>query len=345
MRLRSITPPVMPGLFGAGRGGGPAEIPLQARTLEQLRDGMRVKVDGIPAAGKPGAPSELDSMALARLMQDAAVWHAREGATTVALATVKLHDVWGDRFSEKPWSWLSKIPLIGDRFGGYQAWANFNKRGEGHFQLVDSHSRNLEAGIARMRERPMDQWSTVERNDFLVANATILHELGHLTLKSYDKQQLKAWEKTSTPLDEGLAELVSIEHLPEFMQHEYGVTVTDGDLQLQRAASVYSTYTARLKRLLDLTGAESRDQVVRGARLIASGVDVAERPSALAGMIALKQGAGRAPKQLVDQLTEAIPDYLDDGASNHVMQIVAGMRDAAAGATLATPAFALPAAA
>jgi len=297
-------------------GSSPA-IPLQDRTPQQLRAGLTLDVRG--GEGDSAVP-------LARLMQDAAQWKAGQEHTDPSLATVQLHDKWGDRLAKSPYSWLQKLPVIGDRFAPYQAFSDFDGS-KGHLQLSDSQSTFVEAGIAHLHKEAFNKWNEVDQSSFIEANATILHELGHLTLKNYSTATINEHDHADLGMEEGLAELLSVEELPEFVKHEYGIKMDKLDERLQTTASVYTPYTARMRRLFELSGVDGHKQVLLAARLLSAGVTPAERPAMLASEIAGELAGKNAPKALVDNLAEAIPSYLNDSASNTTMRLVANLRD------------------
>jgi hypothetical protein len=308
----------------------PTLSPLQDRTPAQLQDGLRIKVTGGSGPDQPY---------LARLMQDAADWKATQEDTTPSLGSVKLHDKWGDRLANPPYTWVEKLPVIGSRIGGgYQAVSEFQGSGPsaGHFQISDSQSNVLEAGIAHLRTAPLDTWSEKDRSDFVETNATVLHEMNHLTLKNYDPATIKQWDGDEIGIEEGLAEITGVGEMPQFMHDEYGANMTGLDESLQQTASVYTEYTARLRHLFELAGATTPQQVLDMAHHLTAGVLPDERPQELASMIAKNVSPGTPDPALVNELAAAIPRYSEDRAGLTVMDVVAKLRDGASAAPAGT---------
>ncbi len=123
-----------------------ATTPLQDRTADQLKDGMFVTVRGAGSA----------DLAVARLIQDGAAYMALVADTTVGLATVEINYASADK--------QGALGLA--TFQGTKGW----------FALSQRSTKGLLEGIERLRATPWTGWSESQRQAFVQANETILHE-------------------------------------------------------------------------------------------------------------------------------------------------------------------------
>lgn len=285
---------------------GAALPPLQDRTPEQLRDGMVVTVKG---AGS-------DDIAVARLIQDGAQYMARIAGTTMGLATVELNYRRADQ--------QGALGLA--TFQGTKGW----------FALSTRSTQGLLQGVQRLRTTPWQQWSEAQRQAFVQANATILHEAAHVTLNGYTNADVNAWHRADRSIEEGLSEVATMTNLRGFMREEFGLDVGALTDRIAQSTSAYTRYSERLQRLLGMGTDGTREQLAAAAAWVSDGVRADERVTEIARRIGRALGGPDAPAAIVAEIARTIPGFIaeQNGTRTKLMELQAALVDHRAGRPL-----------
>lgn len=285
----------------------PALPPLQERTPEQLRDGMVVTVRG---AGS-------EDVAVARLVQDGAQYMARIAGTTMGLATVELNHAQADR--------QGALGLA--TFRGTKGW----------FALSTRSTQGLLQGVQRLRTTPWQQWTEAQRQAFVQANETILHEAAHVTLNGYTNADVDAWHRADRSIEEGLSEVATMTNIRGFMREEFGVDIGDLTDRISQSTSAYTRYSERLQRLVGMGTDGSREQLAAAAAFVSDGVRADRRAAEIARRMGLALGGPDAPAVLVAEIARTIPGFVaeQNGTRTKLMELQAALVDHRAGRTMA----------
>jgi hypothetical protein len=282
----------------------PAAIPLHKRTPEQLRDGLVVKV-----AGTTGG----DDLAVARLIQDGTQYIAKVAGTSMGLGSVSVNDTQAD-----------KMQALGiANFVGTSGWFGLSTRSTGG--LVD--------GIKRLRERPFETWTEAQRQDFIQANETILHEAGHVTLPSYSEQAIGEWRRASRPFEEGLTEVVTMSRIVPFMRDEFGIDIAPASDRISQSTSAYTRYSERIRRMLGMGTDGSSSAIAEAASQVADNVPASQRFAAIAQRMSTNLGGPNPPKAIVDEVARTLDPFVAEqaGTRTRLMQLQAALVDHRAG--------------
>ena len=283
--------------------------PLQDRTPEQLRDGMLVTVKG---AGS-------EDVAVARLVQDGAQYMARSAGTTMGLGTVEVNYGAADR--------QGALGLA--TFQGTSGWFALSKRS----------TLGILEGIKRLRSTPWAEWTEAQRQDFVQANETILHESAHVTLDGYSSAQVGAWRSANRDIEEGISEVAAMAHIASFMREEFGIDTTGLTDRITQSTSAYTRFSERLRRLLAMGTDGTSDAVAAAASVISDGVRADRREAEIAARIGANLAGANAPAALVAEIERTIPGFIAEknGTRTKLMELQAALVDAAAGRLTAAP--------
>ncbi|MCB0879509.1 MAG: hypothetical protein KDC46_11105 [Thermoleophilia bacterium] len=283
--------------------------PLQDRTPEQLREGMVVNVRG---AGS-------DDIAVARLIQDGAQYMARQADTTMGLATVEINYAPADR--------QGALGLA--TFQGTKGW----------FALSQRSTKGLLEGIERLRSTTWSEWSEAQRQAFVQANETILHEASHVTLNGYTPGDVTAWHRANRDFEEGLAEAATMTHIVDFMRDEFGVDIAGRTDRITQSTSAYTRFSERIERMLGMGTDGSPAALAAAASTVADHVRADERLPEIARRMGLALGGADAPQELVDEIAATLPGFVAEknGTRTKLMEIQAALVDHAAGHSLDDP--------
>lgn len=280
--------------------------PLQDRTPDQLKDGMLVTVRG---AGS-------EDLAVARLIQDGAQYMARRAGTTMGLATVELNYRRADE--------QGALGLA--TFQGTKGW----------FALSTRSTTGLLEGIDRLRTTEWEDWTEAQRQAFVQANETILHEAAHVTLNGYTQNDVRAWHRASRDIEEGLSEVATMTQIRDFMREEFGVDPGDLTDRISQSTSAYTRYSERLERMLGMGTDGSSAAIAAAAARVSDGVRADERVAELAQRIGTELGGPSAPSQIVAEIAKTIPGFVAEknGTRTKLMELQAALVDHRAGRPL-----------
>lgn len=281
--------------------------PLQDRTPDQLRDGMVVQVRGAGA----------DDFAVARLIQDGAQFMARIAGTTMGLGTVDINYREADR--------QGALGLA--TFQGTTGW----------FALSQRSTRGLLEGIQRLRATPWAEWTEAQRQAFVQANETVLHEAAHVTLNGYTREDVRAWASADRAFEEGLSEVATMTHIGEFMREEFGIDVGDLTNRISQSTSAYTRYSERIQRMLGMGSGGSRDALAAAASFIGDKVRADQRIPELAKLVGRQLGGETAPQAIIDEIARTLPGFVaeQNGTRTKLMELQAALVDHRAGRTIA----------
>jgi hypothetical protein len=288
-------------------------LPLHLRTPEQLRKGLVVNVSGASAGA--------DDLAVARLIQDGAQYIAGNAGTTMGLVDVDVNFQHADD-------------------SGALGLANF-RGAKGWFGLSKRSTVGMVEGIRRLRETPFDKWTEAQRQDFIQANETILHEAGHVTLNGYSENDVNEWRRAARNFEEGLTEIVTMSRIGDFMKSEFGVTVPDQTNRVSQSTSAYTRYTERISRMLSM-GTDGSDAAVAGAAaLVADKVPASKRLSTIAQNISTTLGGPKAPPEITKEIENTLEGFVDEknGTRTRLMQLQAALIDFRSGKPFDLDAF------
>jgi hypothetical protein len=257
----------------------PAPVkPLFERSVAELESGLKVDVLGGAPPEKEGEPEppKLEktwaNLAAARLVQDAADYVATTSGVQPSLAKVYVGDA---KPEHRTWA-------------GY-AWFEGDK---GSFALTKTTSDDLIRGVQMLKDKPFDQWSAHEQSKFASTQETVLHELGHITLPSYDEKTMKSWDyrwRDNHTLEEGLTEIAAQHDLPGFFQHEFGTALPERVADQSRTTSVYRRWTTGLERMFHASGVAEEDYG-RFAKQLGDATYPGSRSGTIAKAIAAQHG-------------------------------------------------------
>lgn len=280
--------------------------PLQDRTPDQLRDGMVVEVKGAGA----------DDFAVARLIQDGAQYMARVADTTMGLAKVDINYKRADDQGA-----LGLATFIGTK---------------GWFALSMRSTKGLLEGIERLRSTPWSDWTEAQRQAFVQANETILHEAAHVTLNAYSRADVDAWHRADRNIEEGISEVATMTAIAGFMRDEFGVDIGDLTNRISQSTSAYTRYSERLQRMLGMGTDGSRDALTAAAAFVSDGVRADQRSAEIARRIGLQLGGADAPQAIVDEVAKTIPGFVVErnGTRTKLMELQASLVDHKAGRAL-----------
>lgn len=284
-----------------------AAPPLQDRTPDQLKEGMVVTVKGAGSA----------DLAVARLIQDGAQYMARVADTTMGLATVEINYKRAD----------DQGALGLATFQGTKGW----------FALSQRSTQGLLQGIERLRSTPWASWTERERQAFVQANETILHEAAHVTLNGYTQADVNAWHSANRDFEEGLSEVATMTHIRDFMQDEFGLDIGDQTNRISQSTSAYTRYSERIQRMLGQGTDGSRDALAAAAALVSDKVRADQRIPEIARRIGLQLGGADAPVAIVAEIAKTLPGFVGEvnGTRTKLMELQAALVDHKAGKPLA----------
>lgn len=284
--------------------------PLQDRTPDQLKDGMVVTVQGAGSA----------DLAVARLIQDGAQFMARIADTTMGLATVEINYKQADK--------QGALGLA--TFQGTKGW----------FALSTRSTQGLLSGIERLRTTPWGDWSEKERQAFVQANETILHEAAHVTLNGYTREDVNAWHSANRAFEEGLSEVSTMTNIRAFMQDEFGVDIGDQTDRISQSTSAYTRYSERLQRMLGMGTDGSPAALAAAAAHVSDKVRADQRANEIARRIGLQLGGPDAPAEIVAEIARTLPGFVaeQNGTRTKLMELQAALVDHKAGKPLANAA-------
>jgi hypothetical protein len=277
--------------------------PLQSRTPEQLKEGLVVNVKGVGS----------EDLAVARLIQDGAQFMARQAGTTMGLTDVTINDRSADR----------QGALGIATFYGNKGW----------FGLSERSTRGVMEGIARLREKPFGEWSEAQRQAFIQANETILHESAHVTLNAYDSGSVNAWRSASRPLEEGISEVATMASIVPFMKEEFGVEVPELSDRISQTTSAYTRYSERIRRLLAMGTDGSPEALRSAAAQVGDAVRADQRQREIARRIGARLAGEKAPEPLVEEIARTIDGFIDErnGTRTKLMELQAALVDVGQG--------------
>jgi hypothetical protein len=280
--------------------------PLQDRTPEQLREGMVVTVKG---AGS-------DDVAVARLIQDGAQYMARIAGTTMGLATVEINYKQADQ--------QGALGLA--TFQGTKGW----------FALSTRSTVGLLEGITRLRTTEWSKWTERERQAFVQANETILHEAAHVTLNGYTREDVDAFHRANRDFEEGLSEVATMTNIRAFMQDEFGVDIGDQTDRISQSTSAYTRFSERISRMLGMGTDGSRDALASAAAFVSDKVRADQRIPEIARRMGLALGGDTAPAAIVAEIAKTLPGFVaeQNGTRTKLMELQAALVDHKAGRTL-----------
>jgi hypothetical protein len=272
---------------------------LQDRTPDQLKEGMVVNVKGAGSS----------DLAVARLIQDGSQYMARVAGTTMGLADVDIN--------YKPADDQKALGLA--TFRGTKGW----------FALSMKSTKGLIEGIERLRSTEWSKWTEAQRQAFVQANETILHEAAHVTLNGYTREDVSAWHNADRSIEEGISEVATMTHIGDFMREEFGVEIGDLTDRISQSTSAYTRYSERLQRLVGMGTDGSRAQVAAGASMVGDGVRADQRTAELARRIGLNLGGETAPQAIVDEIRKTIPGFVaeQNGTRTKLMELQAALVD------------------
>lgn len=281
----------------------PALPPLQERTPEQLKDGMLVTVKGAGSS----------DLAVARLIQDGAQYMARAANTTMGLATVEINYRRAD----------DQKALGLATFQGTKGW----------FALSMRSTKGLLEGIERLRTTKWADWSEAQRQAFVQANETILHEAAHVTLNGYTREDVGAWRTADRNIEEGLSEVATMTHIGAFMREEFGLDIGPLTDRISQSTSAYTRYSERLERLLGMGTDGSRDAIAAAASVVSDGARADQRAAEIARRMGAELGGPDAPVAIVDEIRKTIPGFVaeQNGTRTKLMELQAALVDHKAG--------------
>ena len=284
-----------------------AAPPLQDRTPDQLRDGMVVTVKG---AGS-------DDLAVARDILYGALFMARKANTTMGLATVEINYKRAD----------DQKALGLATFQGTKGW----------FALSIKSTTGLVEGIERLRTTPWASWTESQRQAFVQANATILHEAAHVTLNGYTREDVNAWHGADRNIEEGISEVATMTNLREFIREEFAIDTGDLTDRITQSTSAYTRFSERLHRLVGMGTDGSKDAIAAAAAIVSDGVRADQRAGEIARRIGLNLGGADAPAAIVDEIRKTIPGFIaeQNGTRTKLMELQAALVDHKAGKPLA----------
>lgn len=284
-----------------------AGTPLQDRTPDQLKDGMVVTVKG----------SGSNDLAVARLIQDGAQYMARAADTTMGLATVEIN--------YKPADDQKALGLA--TFQGTKGW----------FALSIKSTKGLLEGIDRLRTSPWASWTEAQRQAFVQANETILHEAAHVTLNGYTSDDVRAWHGANRDFEEGLSEVATMTHIRDFMQDEFGVDIGDQTERISQSTSAYTRFSERIQRMLGQGTDGSRSALAAAASFVSDKVRADQRIPEIARRIGLQLGGPDAPAAIVAEIARTLPGFVaeQNGTRTKLMELQAALVDHKAGKPLA----------
>jgi hypothetical protein len=280
--------------------------PLQHRTSDQLREGMVVQVKG---AGS-------DDFAVARLIQDGAQFMARIAGTTMGLANVDINYKRAD----------DQGALGLATFQGTKGW----------FALSIRSTQGLMQGIERLRTTPWSEWSEQQRQAFVQANETVLHEAAHVTLNGYSQADVNAWHRADRSFEEGLSEVATMTHIGDFMREEFGVDIGDLTNRISQSTSAYTRFSERIQRMLGMGTDGSREALKAAAAFVSDGIRADQRIPEIARRIGLQLGGPDAPQAIVDEIARTLPGFVaeQNGTRTKLMELQAKLVDHRAGRPL-----------
>jgi hypothetical protein len=283
-----------------------AAPPLQDRTPDQLKEGMVVTVRGAGSS----------DLAVARLIQDGAQYMARVADTTMGLATVEVNYKRAD----------DQGALGLATFQGTKGW----------FALSVRSTKGLLDGIERLRSTAWTDWSEKERQAFVQANETILHEAAHVTLNGYSSEDVRAWHSANRDFEEGLSEVATMTHIRDFMRDEFGVDIGDQTDRISQSTSAYTRYSERIQRMLGMGTDGSREALAASAALVSDKVRADQRIPEIARRIGLQLGGPDAPPAIVAEIAKTLPGFVaeQNGTRTKLMELQAALVDHKAGRTL-----------
>lgn len=284
-----------------------AAPPLQDRTPDQLRDGMVVTVKGAGSS----------DVAVARLIQDGAQYMARVADTTMGLATVEINYKRAD----------DQKALGLATFQGTKGW----------FALSIRSTQGLLQGIERLRTTPWAGWSEKERQAFVQANETILHEAAHVTLNGYTRDDVNAWHSANRGFEEGLSEVATMTHIRDFMREEFGVDIGDQTNRISQSTSAYTRYSERIQRMLGMGTDGAADALAAAASFVSDKVRADQRIPEMARRIGLQLGGPDAPVEIVAEIARTLPGFVaeQNGTRTKLMELQAALVDHKAGKPIA----------
>lgn len=279
---------------------------LQDRTPDQLKDGMVVAVRGAGSS----------DFAVARLIQDGAQYMARVANTTMGLANVDINYAEADR--------QGALGLA--TFQGTKGWFALSKRS----------TAGLLEGIERLRSTPWAAWTERQRQAFVQANETILHEAAHVTLNGYTSDDVRAWHNANRDFEEGLSEVATMTHIRDFMRDEFGVDIGDQTDRISQSTSAYTRFSERIQRMLGMGTDGSRDAIAAAASLVSDTVRADQRIPEMARRIGLQLGGPDAPAAIVAEIARTLPGFVaeQNGTRTKLMELQAALVDHKAGATI-----------
>ena len=271
--------------------------------ISELKTGLVVSVKGAGA----------DDLAVARLIQDGAQFIAKAAGTTMGLAAVDINYRQAD----------SQGALGLATFSGNKGW----------FGLSTRSTKGIMEGINRLKNTPFSQWSERERQAFVQANETILHEAGHVTLPAYDAANINAWRGAPRSYEEGLTEVVTMTRIGDFMRDEFGVELSPLTNRITQSTSAYTRYSERITRMLEMSGDGSVEDLKAAASLVADGVRADQRLATIAQRISANLGGASAPPELAHEIERTLEGFVDErnGTRTHLMEIQAALVDIKAG--------------
>ena len=277
--------------------------PLQDRTSDQLKEGMVVAVKGAGSA----------DLAVARLIQDGAQYMARVADTTMGLATVQINYAEADR--------QGALGLA--TFQGNKGW----------FALSQRSTKGLLEGIERLRATPWASWTEAQRQAFVQANETILHEAAHVTLNGYTDADVNAWHRANRDFEEGLSEVATMTHIRDFMQDEFGVDIGDQTNRISQSTSAYTRFSERIERMLGMGTDGSAAAVAAAASLVSDTVRADQRLPEIARLIGVQLGGPDAPQAIIDEIAATLPGFVSErnGTRTKLMELQAALVDHHAG--------------
>jgi hypothetical protein len=304
-----ILAPSSPAAFipPAAASAAPHLPPLHKRTPEQLRDGMVVNVGG---AGS-------EDIAVARLIQDGAQFMARVAGTTMGLATVEINHKGADK--------QNALGLA--TFQGTKGW----------FALSTRSTQGLMQGIERLRTTPWQQWTEAQRQAFVQANETVLHEAAHVTLNGYTPADVNAWHRADRSFEEGLSEVATMTHIAQFMREEFGVEIGELTDRISQSTSAYTRFSERIQRMLGMGTDGTRDALAAAAAYVSDKVRADQRIPEMARLIGTQLGGPDAPQALVDEIARTLPGFVaeQNGTRTKLMELQAALVDHRTGRPLA----------
>ena len=255
-------------------------------------------------------------LAVARLIQDGASYMARVADTTVGLATVEINYAQADK--------QGALGLA--TFQGTKGW----------FALSTRSTKGLLEGIDRLRSTPWEGWTESQRQAFVQANETILHEAAHVTLNGYTSADVRAWQDASRDFEEGLSEVATMTHIRDFMRDEFGVDIGDRTDRISQSTSAYTRYSERIERMLGMGTDGSREAIAAAASFVSDKVRADQRIPEIARRIGVQLGGADAPPAIVAEIAKTLPGFVaeQNGTRTKLMELQAALVDHEAGRPL-----------